>query len=166
MSRAVKLLAVAQNRNPEGIKLAIVQAALAGKSYTQIAKEFDIAKGVVAGIVYRAHKALGRRSPAPRQAAAVSIPKTKPVIVARTPEPTPSVVWQPKAVPYFQISEGQCRWPLWSARTPFSEKSFCGLPARAGAPYCDHCCGLSYSPAYTRDIDRKLNLKAFARRVA
>lgn len=165
MSRAVKLLAVAQNRNPEGIKLAIVQAALAGKSYTQIAKEFDVAKGVVAGIVYRAHKALGRKSPATRKTAAET-PMAKPAIVARAPETQPAVVWQPKAVPYFQIRDGQCRWPLWSARTPFSEKSFCGLPARPGAPYCAHCCGLSYSPAYTRDIDRKLNLKSFARRVA
>ncbi|MBA4220183.1 MAG: hypothetical protein C0458_05575 [Methylobacterium sp.] len=187
MSRTVRLLAVAQNRNPEAIKLAIVQAALAGKSYTRIAEEFAIQRGVVAGVVYRHRRKIGGGARAtssaaiPRQAktdpkaptpqlAPVPIPALAPVVaLAEQPKPDPvlvAAVWQPKALSYFQIADGLCRWPLWPTNAPFSEKFFCGLPALENGSYCSHCQGLSSSRELTRDTDRRLNFKRLIRRAA
>lgn len=63
MSRAQQLAAVAQNRNPEIVKEAVLALAIEGKSYTQIGIELSISRSVVAGIVYRARRAGDTRLP-------------------------------------------------------------------------------------------------------
>lgn len=183
MSRIVRLLAVAQNRNPEAIKLAIVQAVLAGNSYTRIATEFALQRGVVAGIVYRHRRKTGGvplatgNAAKPHQAKAVQMAhKVAPPVSGRlipvSAEPLKSAtadvaaIWRPKAVPYFQIGDGLCRWPLWPMNARFSEKFFCGLPALESGSYCAHCQGLSSSRELTRDTDRRLNFKHLIRRAA
>lgn len=64
MSRVEKLAEVAQNRNPEIVKEAVLALAIDRKSYTQIAEALSLTRNVVAGIVYRARKAGDVRLPA------------------------------------------------------------------------------------------------------
>lgn len=78
----------------------------------------------------------------------------------------PTVEWQSARVSVADVKAGQCQWPLWPTGAPVSEKFFCGLPALPSGSYCAHCRALSYSPQFTRDIDRRLNLKRFTRRAA
>ncbi len=104
-----------------------------------------------------------RRAQERRDAA---VARAKPSVAVTTAEDAPPVDWHPARLSFADLRDGQCRWPLWPNNTAPSEKRYCGNLVEPGQSYCSHCSGLSYSPAYTRDIDRKLNLKAFARRVA
>lgn len=163
-----KLAAVGTHRNPEHFKIAIVQAALAGKTYGQIAAELGTNKGTVAGVVYRARKALGRTSPA---AVKVAPPKMeryrtrsmKRGVLVETPA-EPIEVWQPSPVHLVEAGPNQCRWPLWKASAPFSEKFVCGNAVEAGKPYCGHCNALSVAPRRTESFDKHHGFFKFTKR--
>lgn len=61
-------------------------------------------------------------------------------------------------VHFMDAREGQCRWPLWKDRAPFSAKFFCGEPVLPKQSYCQHCYSLGFNPRYTADIDRQLGI--------
>ena len=105
---------------------AIIAAALAGRTYVQIAATFRVSKGAVAGIIYRA-----KRSPAPPE---YCVPAQ-----AQRTGPTPD------AVPLLEVRPNQCRWPLWSAVTPFDDKFYCGVGIDPGRNYCPAHRRLAYT---------------------
>jgi len=163
MASAEHLAAVGTIRNSEATKFAIIQMALSGKSYSEIAKEMGVKRGVVSGVVYRARRALVA-SPAPVKAPPqVERCNARSQKRVRLVEIAASADWQPRPVHITDARDGQCRWALWGADAPFSEKLVCGLPAKRGQSYCAHCYGLSYDNKFTRDIDRKLGTKHLAR---
>lgn len=144
------------------------QAALAavhdGFSYSHVARAFGCSRSVVAGLVHRAKqagatfsKAKRRTSPAPR----ASEP-TRPVVAA----PVVDGAYQPARVSFLDLRTEHCRWPLWANDAAPSDKLYCGNKVDRGRSYCSHCYGLSYSATFTRDIDRKLNIKHLAGRVS
>lgn len=146
-------------------KAEAVRRCEAGESYGQIAAALGTSRNAVAGVIFRAKQAgkqierpIVRRSPAPRA------PRPRPgLVMASLQEGAP---YTPLSVSFADLATHHCRWPLWSNDAAPSVKRYCGNPVQPGQSYCSHCCSLSYSPAYTREIDRKLNLKSFARRVA
>lgn len=129
----------------------IVAAHRSGMSYSQIAREYDVSRNVIAGIIYRAGGPVQverRRSPAPR---AVEI--IEPPIVAKVVEPGQPYV--PAAIGFMDLRDNLCRWPLWKPDVPFSEKRYCGNAVMEGRPYCPHCNGLSVAPRRTESFDKK-----------
>lgn len=163
-----KLAAVGTHRNPEHFKISIVQAALAGKTYSEIAAELGTNKGIVAGVVYRARKALGRTSPAPEKSVPPKMERyrtrsTKAVPLVEAPVVS-EIVWQPRPIHIVDAGSNQCRWPLWKANAPFSEKFVCGNAVEAGKPYCSHCNALSVAPRRTDSFDKKHGFFKFTKR--
>lgn len=118
----------------------------------------DASEAVLARAQERLRRAQERRDLVMARARACETPK--PAVT------TPPADWHPARVSFGDLRDGHCRWPLWPNNAAPSEKLYCGNSVEPGQSYCRHCCGLSYAQAYTREIDRKLNLKAFARRVA
>lgn len=52
-------------------------------------------------------------------------------------------------VAYFDLREGDCRWPLWNNnRPPIAERYSCGAPALEGKPYCLHHTEKASAPVY------------------
>lgn len=160
MSRAQQLAAVAQNRNPEPTRQAVLDRAQAGMSYTDIAAdlaEFGITRGVVSGMVYRARKA-GATFPKTRAEAAPKADKPK---AKRAPVAKPATVlkivppanWFPIRLTIMQLRDGVCRWPLWGAAD--KDKFYCGLPVSGGSVYCPHCRAASIAPRAKLWLDRR-----------
>lgn len=143
---------------------AVVGAVIDGFSYSYVALTFKCSRSVVAGLVHRA-KAAGvafptakrRISPAPRAAATPSS-----VVEA----PTAPDAYVAARVTFIDLTPDHCRWPLWETDAAPSDKLYCGNKVDRGRSYCSHCYGLSYSASFTRDIDRKLNIKHLAGRVS
>jgi hypothetical protein len=120
---------------------------------------FSTTRSAICGLAHRkgwtARKAQPNRAPKPKKVRAapvtVAVPRPTPIlkIVPPAPPPPPKPVSAPAdraGVGFFDIRDGQCRWPLWGLLTPFAEKRFCGEPARGPGPYCAYCRTLSFEP--------------------
>lgn len=164
MTRAQQLALVAQNRNPEPMRLAVLDRASAGMSYTDIAAALGVSRGIISGVVYRARKAgmtfpktraLGAPKPDKPRASRVAIVKPAPA-----PQPAPPADWFPVRLSIMELRDGVCRWPLWG-RSAEGGKFYCGLPISGGSVYCAHCHALSIAPQATRSLDKRLGIAKF-----
>lgn len=58
------------------------------------------------------------------------------------PEPEPAEIYSTEHMCRLdRLGEKDCRWPLWTSNTPFSDQFFCGTPTAdvfRGRPYCAH----------------------------
>ncbi len=165
MTRAQQLAAVAQNRNPEQVRQAVFARANAGMSYTDIAADLGVSRGIISGIVYRGRKA-GMTFPKTRALGAPKPdkPKAKRAPIAKPASPlkiVPPANWFPIRLTIMQLRDGVCRWPLWGAGDK-GDKFYCGLPS-SGSVYCDHCRALSISPRATISLDKRLGLSKLRR---
>lgn len=173
MSRAQHLATISRQLHDDSTKLAVIDRAMAGMSYSQISADLEIPRGMVSGIVYRARRA-GALFPNQKSDAPPPPAKTyarKPRVKAGPAAPTPRVAvkpaavvtWFPKRLTIMELRETSCRWPTWANNAAFKDKLYCGLETLPGLPYCAHCRALSISAQYTKDVDRRLNLKKLAR---
>lgn len=155
-------VAVALAHRPAGVpkvspeqRDAVIAAFNAGKSYGQIARDLDVSRNAIAGIIFRARQA-GKveRDKNPRQMRAVFVPvETIRKEPPRTIEPGDDYV--ASRISFFDLQARHCRWPLWKGDVPFSEKLYCGNAVEEGKSYCAHCSGLSYAPRRTDSFDKK-----------
>lgn len=165
MTRASQLAAVAQNRNTEQVRQAVFDRANAGMSYTDIAADLGVSRGIISGIVYRGRKA-GMTFPKTR---APSAPKADKPKAKRAPAAKPATLlkivppanWFPVRLTIMQLRDGVCRWPLWDAGD--KDKFYCGLPATSGSVYCAHCRAVSVAPRATASLDEHLGLSKIRR---
>ena len=147
--------------NVEGI----VAAYNEGKSFAVISGEFGISRSAVAGTIYRARargEVIGKR--ASKMPVVEVRPKKRPVAAKPAPQPQAARIiqlfdgYEPKRIPFLDIANGQCRWPMWGTETPFSDKVYCGADADTGKPYCAHCDQIAYNPQYTKVVDGRLGI--------
>lgn len=125
-----------------------------GRSYSEIAEEFGVARNVIAGTIFRARKrGEVQREKLPTRARRVSAATVR----KEPPKPdefAPVIDYTPRRVSFFNLKAEDCRWPLWKSDMPISEKQFCGRPAKIGRPYCTHCEGLAVVPRRTDSFDK------------
>lgn len=153
---------VAPTLSPE-MREAVIAGFNAGRSYSQIAEEFDVARNVIAGTIFRARKrGEVQREKLPTRARRVSAETVR----KEPPKPSeysPVIDYTPRRVSFFDLKAEDCRWPLWKSDMPISEKQFCGRPAKIGRPYCTHCEGLAVVPRRTDSFDKKHGLFKFTK---
>lgn len=68
------------------------------------------------------------------------------VPVEPTPPPAPVVVSYDHMIPFAQLENENCRFPLWSGDPPMNEKLYCGAPTAnlaKGHPYCPAHCAIA-----------------------
>lgn len=162
-AKLVRKPQVAPTLSPE-MRDAVISAFNDGRSYTQIAEEFEVARNVIAGAIFRARKrGEVQREKLPTRARRVS----SAAIRQEPPKPdemAPVIDYTPLRVSFFDLKAEHCRWPLWKADAPISEKQFCGRPAKIGRPYCTHCEGLAVVPRRTDSFDKKHGFFKFTKR--
>jgi hypothetical protein len=142
---------------------AVIAAFNEGQSYGQIAEEHGVARNVIAGTIFRARKRGDvQREKLPTRARRVSSATIRQEPAKRHELP-PVIDYTPRRVSFFDLKAEDCRWPLWEAGTPLSEKQFCGRPAKIGRPYCTHCEGLAVVPRRTDSFDKKHGLFKFTK---
>lgn len=159
MKRPVKL---------DHINPAVIERAMAGMSFTEIAEDLGITRNTISGIVYRArHKGMifpttrseppsDRPAPAPRPKDAAP-PKPR-VVPIRAPKPLPVVDenYSPQRLTIMEIRDGLCRWPLWGNNATHSERFYCGNPSDGGHVYCGHCRAMSIQTALSQPVVKKV----------
>lgn len=142
----------------------VIAAFNGGCTYSEIAEEFGVARNVIAGAIFRARKrGEVQREKLPTRARRVS----SAAILQEPPKPdelAPVIDYTPLRLSFFELRAKHCRWPLWKADVPFSEKQFCGRPAKIGRPYCTHCEGLAVAPRRTDSFDKKHGFFKLAKR--
>lgn len=155
---------LAPTLSPE-MRDAVIAAFNEGQSYGQIAEEHGVARNVIAGAIYRArNRGEVQRAKLPTRAVRV----TAAAVRKESPKPdelAPVIDYKPLRVSFFDLRAEHCRWPLWKADAPISEKQFCGRPANIGRPYCTHCEGLAVAPRRTDSFDKKHGFFKITRRV-
>ncbi len=155
---------VAPTLSPE-MREAVVAAFHEGQTYSQIADHLNVARNVIAGAIFRARKrGEVQREKLPTRARRVSAQAHR----QEPPKPdefAPVIEYAPLRVSFFNLKAEHCRWPLWAADTPLSEKRFCGRPAKVGRPYCTHCEGLAVVPRRTDSFDKKHGFYKITRRI-
>lgn len=144
---------------------AVIAAFNEGRSYSQIGEEHGVARNVIAGAIFRARKrGEVQREKLPTRAVRVTGEPAREAL--RSPIEMPAVIsYTPLRVGFFDLQAHHCRWPLWQADIPISEKQFCGRPAKVGSTYCTHCTGLSVAPRRTDSFDKKHGFFKITRRV-
>jgi hypothetical protein len=182
MNQATRLAAVAQIRNPDVVKEAVVALSMRGKSYTEIGIELSISRNIVSGIVYRARQRGDARLPPPGKGGGqTKAEKAKSKAIAKLTSDeikataaaklssirremhmiAPRDSWQPARVSHADLRSDHCQWPLWSGAAP---KFFCGNVQMPGKPYCQHCASLAYSaPHIAANQDRRLGISGVRR---
>ena len=154
---------VAPTLSPD-MRDAVIAAFNEGRSYSQIADDFDVARNVIAGAIFRARKrGEVQREKLPTRARRVSSATIRQE-PAKRPELSPVIDYTPRRVSFFDLKAEDCRWPLWKADVPLSEKQFCGRPAKVGQSYCTHCEGLSVARHRTDSFDKKHGFFKFTKR--
>ncbi len=165
-------VAVALAHRPAGVpkvspeqRDAVIAAFSAGKSYGQIARDLDVSRNAIAGIIFRARQA-GKveREKSPRQMRAVFVPIER---IRKEPPKTiePGDTYLASRISFFDLQARHCRWPLWAGDVAFSEKLFCGNAVEEGKSYCAHCNELSVAPRRTDSFDKKHGFFKITRRV-
>lgn len=137
-------------KTPKDRKEQVIAAALAGKSYEEIAREFNITRGTVAGIIHRAGvKVFRPKKPKPVREKVVRNFGTR----MTTTLELPAVPFEPRVAPVeplhvslLDLEWHQCREPYGDG--PFT---FCGHTAIPGKPYCAHHAAINYLPASARN---------------
>lgn len=126
-----------------------------GRTYSEIAEEFGVARNVIAGAIFRARRrGEVNREKLPTRARRVSSAQVRQE-PAKPDELAPVIDYTPLRISFFDLKAEHCRWPIWRADVPVSEKQFCGRPAKIGRPYCTHCEGLAVAPRRTDSFDKK-----------
>lgn len=149
----------------------IIRRHKAGDTYLMIAFALAVSRSTIAGVIYRAKQKGETFDHAEKVAAAPKSPSPQRPVTSKVAAPAPAAAAVPaptseaesRGISLLDLRDNHCRWPLWGNGGAQSEKRYCGKPARKGQSYCAHCYGLSYSKQFTRDIDRKLNLRRLAR---
>ena len=142
----------------------VIAAYNAGRSFRDIGDEFNLSRSAIGGLVYRARargEVIGKRS-SKMPVVEVRV-KKRPAAKPAPQQQAARVIqlfgdYEPKRVPFLDIESGQCRWPMWAAGTPFSDKVYCGADAEPGQSYCGHCEQIAYNPQYTKVVDGRLGI--------
>ncbi|TQI72937.1 hypothetical protein FHT98_0657 [Bosea sp. AK1] len=135
-----------------------------GRTYSEIAEEFSVARNVIAGTIFRARKrGEVQREKLPtraRRVSAAAVRKEPP----KQDEFAPVIDYTPRRVSFFDLKAEDCRWPLWKSDVLISEKQFCGRPAKIGQSYCTHCLALSVAPHRSDSFDKQHGVFKFTKR--
>lgn len=153
---------------PKHLNAAIIDRAMAGMSFTEIADDLGITRNTISGAVYRARRKgvvfpntrseppQDRPKPTPRPEGAAP-PRLR---VVPIPEPKPRLVsdanYAPKRVTIMELRDGVCRWPLWGNDAAPSDRFYCGNESDAGHVYCGHCRALSVASKPSAPVVRKV----------
>ena len=127
----------------DDFKQRVIAAALSGKSYDAIAKEFDVTRGQVAGFLHRAGVKIARFVKPKKEKVVRNLGTRITTSIELSPVPfEPRVApVEPLNILLLDLEWHQCRHPYGDEPATMT---FCGHTAQPGQPYCAAHCAINY----------------------